>query len=231
MKKHQNIKGFTLVELMVTLAIMGIMAAIAMPSMGNFIAKSRISNRAEQIGNLFRYAKGEAVRMNMPVVICGDTIRSDGRPSGACNSNVFNNGHADSARSGLKAFADANQNGAYATNGNPADIDLRTIGINGDSDNKFISMELQYCGTGANPACTNAAGPMQMVFFPNGQFGTQAQANSLAGIVVGNQYARFIIKEAERIENRAFWRYVVISPSGNVSVCADKGNDNELCQS
>lgn len=229
MKQHQNIKGFTLIELMVTLTIMGIMAAIAMPSMVNFIAKSRITNRAEQIGNLFRYAKGEAVRMNIPVVICGDTIRSDGRASGVCNSNVFDN-RADSVRSGLKAFADVNRNGSYNAGGNPADIDLRTIGINGNGTNN-VSMELQYCGTGANPNCAAAAAPMQMVFFPSGQFGTQAQTNSLTGIVVGNRYARFILKEVNHLDNRAFWRYVVISPSGSVSVCSDRGNNNELCAS
>ena len=46
MKKYTNLtKGFTLVELMVTLAVMGIMAAIAFPSMGNFIANTRLTNR------------------------------------------------------------------------------------------------------------------------------------------------------------------------------------------
>lgn len=231
MKQRQNIKGFTLVELMVTVAIMGIMAAIAMPSLTNFITKSRIANRAEQVGNLFRYAKGEAVRMNIPVVICGDTIRSDGRPSGRCNANVFNDNHADAARSGLKAFADANQNGTYATNSNPADIDLRTIGINGDSNNKYLSMELEYCSIGAGAACNAAAAPMQMVFLPTGQFGMQTEANSLRSIAVGTQYARFTLKDAENVDDRGFWRYVVVSPSGNVSICADKGgNGVELCE-
>lgn len=233
MKKRQHIKGFTLVELMVTIAIMGIMAAIAMPNLTSFINQSRINNRAEQIGNLFRYAKGEAIRMNIPVVICGDTIRSDGRPAGDCTDTIFDTG-AKAAQSGLKAFADANQDGIYKSNNNsePADIDLRTISINGNSNNQYIEMELKQCGIGSNVNCnTDVAAPKQMVFFPSGQFGIQKNANDLRGILTGSQYVRFIIKDAKKADDKARWRYVVISPTGNVGVCSEggKNNSNGLC--
>ena len=84
--KIKKIQGFTLLELMVTVVIMAIMAAIALPNMRNFVANTRVVNRSEQIANLFRFAKGEAVRMGAPVIVCGVKIRSDGRPAGECNS-------------------------------------------------------------------------------------------------------------------------------------------------
>ncbi|RKW29313.1 MAG: type II secretion system protein GspH, partial [Kingella sp. (in: b-proteobacteria)] len=121
MKKYTNLtKGFTLVELMVTLAVMGIMAAIAFPSMSNFISNTRLTNRAGQVANLFRFAKGEAVRLGVPVVVCGVKVRTDGRPSGVCSPS--------SVSSGMMAYADNNKNGMYDDG---TDVMLRSVSING----------------------------------------------------------------------------------------------------
>ena len=57
MNQYQKSKGFTLIELMVTVAIMGIMAAIAFPSMSNFISNTRLTNRSQQVANIFRLRK------------------------------------------------------------------------------------------------------------------------------------------------------------------------------
>ncbi len=222
-------QAFTLVELMVTIAIMGIMAAIAMPSFNNFVAKSRLNNRAEQIANLFRYAQGEAVRMNVPVVICGDTIRSDGRPSGQCNANVFNTANNAANRSGLKAFADNNRDGTYSSTSSPKDIDIRTISINGNGSRRQVDMILQYCGVSASN-CVNAHAPSQMIFFPNGQFAVQKSANSLDDAMVASHFVQFRIQDATQPDSANLRRYVVISPSGSVKVCGEQsGATRQLC--
>ncbi|MDE2402939.1 MAG: GspH/FimT family pseudopilin [Burkholderiales bacterium] len=65
MKKH---RGFSMIEVMVTIAIIGILMAAAMPSVGDWLRKARIRNTAESIQNGLQQARMEAVRRNRPVM-------------------------------------------------------------------------------------------------------------------------------------------------------------------
>jgi type IV pilus assembly protein PilA len=52
LKKHRNQKGFTLIELMIVIAIIGILAAIAIPQFASYRAKSYNSASISDIRNL-----------------------------------------------------------------------------------------------------------------------------------------------------------------------------------
>lgn len=63
-------KGFTLIELMVTLVIAGILLSIAIPSFQNLIIDSRLNATASDLADAVRLARSEALKRNRPVVFC-----------------------------------------------------------------------------------------------------------------------------------------------------------------
>ena len=64
---NQGQRGFSMVEMAVTLAVMGILMASAMPSLGDWMVNARIRNTAESIQEGLQKARAEAVRRNQNV--------------------------------------------------------------------------------------------------------------------------------------------------------------------
>lgn len=62
-----KVRGLTLMELMVTVAIMAILVALAVPSFNAFLAKGRLSGAAEGLAQDLQLAKSEAIRGNTSV--------------------------------------------------------------------------------------------------------------------------------------------------------------------
>ncbi len=59
--------GFTLIEMMVAVAIMGILAAVAFPSLQTMLRNSEVRNAAESVVNGLQRARAEAVSRNSNV--------------------------------------------------------------------------------------------------------------------------------------------------------------------
>lgn len=64
---HQRFKGFTLVEMMVTVAVLVIVVAIAVPSFNTLIAKSRADTETGEFYRALNYARLEAINRGVSV--------------------------------------------------------------------------------------------------------------------------------------------------------------------
>lgn len=62
-------RGFTLIELMVTLAVAVILLALAVPSFNDFFDKARVRGAADQVASMLATARGEAVKLDRNVSV------------------------------------------------------------------------------------------------------------------------------------------------------------------
>ena len=63
-------RGFTLIEMMVTVAIMAIVATIAAPSFVDMIRNNRVTTAANDVLSAMQLARSEAIRQRRPITVC-----------------------------------------------------------------------------------------------------------------------------------------------------------------
>ena len=62
-------RGFTVTEMLIVVAIMGILAAIATPYMGDMIRRQRIKTAAFDVFSSLAFARSEAIKRNTTVTL------------------------------------------------------------------------------------------------------------------------------------------------------------------
>jgi type IV fimbrial biogenesis protein FimT len=94
-------KGFTLVELMITIAIAAIILAIAVPSFTQVIKNNRMAGQINELVSSLNLARSEAVKRGLSVTVCK-------RNAAGTNCNAAGQwGH------GWIVFSDVNNDGAF----------------------------------------------------------------------------------------------------------------------
>lgn len=143
--------GFTLIELMVTLAVFGVLAAIAAPAFNSFTDSSRRAGEVNVFSGALSYARSEAIKRNTNVIICP-------RTSGAETCSGANNW-----RTGWLVFVDTDNDGALdagellqifkelGAGSNITEVSgtpLTSLTYRGSGFLTVASAEFKYCGGG-----------------------------------------------------------------------------------
>lgn len=128
-------RGFTLIELAIGVALVGILFAIAVPSWGHYFAEHGVRERAEALADSFLTARAEAIRRGGRVAVCPrNADRCDPRAAGW--------------ERGWLVFADGNRNGVRDESERivalePAAAEAVTI-----RGNRPVADYVSYTGTG-----------------------------------------------------------------------------------
>jgi type IV fimbrial biogenesis protein FimT len=93
--KHRQ-SGFTLLEALVVLAVLGVLLGMAIPTFANLQAKQQLQAQAEGLLGSLQLARSEAIRRQQPVTLCP-------RADEACDPDA-------SWVTGWLVFVDANHN-------------------------------------------------------------------------------------------------------------------------
>ena len=138
-------QAFTLIELMVTISVLGVIMAIALPNLRDFVVGNRLSSNVNSFIGMLSYARSEAIVRNQQVVVCAKKNGADG-----CETSDNDWGKYE-----IQIFVDVDGN----NNRNTGDILLKTFSAIDTTATQFVFRKQT---------------PTDVIGFQSGGFGSNA---------------------------------------------------------
>lgn len=98
-RMKSKFQGFTLVEMLVTIAVVAVLAGLAVPSFQTLMVSRNLDSVADTLASDFRYTRSEAIKRTTFVSICASSSGT------ACAGSLW--------KDGWIVFIDDNGNGAF----------------------------------------------------------------------------------------------------------------------
>lgn len=179
---YRNSKGFTLIELMVVLVIVGILLALMIPNVGGFIANQEINEATQNVAGALRTAKELAISKNVRTQVW---IVDDG--TGTANGRYYTIYRQPISAGELNSPDTVTVSGItlYA-------VDKRLISLKGNiglqttagsmpsGGGVNVKMSLQYNFTSTGTASSPQIGDTTIYLMPDKEFNKNQQKNMRA---------------------------------------------------
>ncbi len=171
MHNRRTTRGFTILELMLTVAVAAVLAAVAIPNMRDFIRNNRLTAVANDLLRSTQLARSEAIKRQSNVVVCASSNPTDATPT--CSYGSF---------ASWIVFQDTNSNWAHdATEEVIERVEPIDTTVTVKNDNHGI---LSYAPSGfANPAGTRTPSSRVVICDARGNQAVGSQSAARAVII------------------------------------------------
>lgn len=160
MSCHRRQSGFTVIELMVTLAVAAILLTVAVPSFEAVINSNRLSAASNELMAALQTARMEAIRSNHRTILCLSAA-PDNAASPSCSSGsatgwiVFrddNSNGSPSAAELIRATTTPQRVQMLSSSAFGSKVTFRADGMARDASGNLLKGTMQFCMPTGRPA-------------------------------------------------------------------------------
>jgi len=162
-------EGFTLVELMVTLAVVVILMAVAIPSFNEAMLGSKLTSNANDFVASLNKARSEAITRNSMVTLCASTCPTSNPTCTCAAGGGWEQGWIVLAGAEtLLRHAELDTGLKMSEAGGKVEIDLQPTGVGADQATITLCQNTPYAGSQERVINVSATGRASLISTQNG---------------------------------------------------------------